>query len=77
MIPGVPDRTEPDYHFTYLDQVGGDDVLAVLEAQRNETLWAARRLLGAAVAARYSSGKMERAISCVHVSDTERHSGHA
>ncbi|MBA3579656.1 MAG: hypothetical protein H0W42_06700 [Gemmatimonadaceae bacterium] len=26
---------------------------------------------------RDSSGKMERAISCVHVADTERHSGHA
>ena len=52
-------------------------MLAVLEAQRNETLALLDDFSETRSLHRYSSGKMERASSCVHVNDTERHSGHA
>ncbi len=73
MILSVPDRTEAaDYYFTYIDQVAGEDVLAVLEAQLDDTLALLDNFSEAQSLHRYAPGKWSaREVMC-HVNDTER-----
>jgi hypothetical protein len=70
---GRPTNTEAaPIYFTYIDQVAGDDVLAVMERQLEET-----HTLFAGIAEedslhRYESGKWSMRQLLNHVTDTER-----
>jgi len=72
-MPSAPDRAEAaDYYFTYIDKVRGNDVLAVLEAQLDDTLALLDDFSEAQSLHRYAPGKWSaREVMC-HVNDTER-----
>jgi hypothetical protein len=68
-----PDRSEASaYYFTYIDRVGGDDIVEILDAQGAETL----RLLQSIPDDRslhcYAPGKWSVREVVAHLNDTER-----
>jgi len=72
-MPSAPDRAEAaDYYFTYIDKVVGNDVLAVLEAQLDDTLALLDDFSEAQSLHRYAPGKWSAREVICHVNDTER-----
>lgn len=70
---GRPAETEAaPYYFTYIDQVSGDDPLAVIESQLDESLSLFARLSEEQSQFRYAPGKWTIGELLNHISDTER-----
>jgi len=69
----MPDRTEAaEYYFTYIDQVTGTDVLAMLEAQASEVPAFFESIADERSLHRYESGKWSIREVLSHINDTER-----
>jgi hypothetical protein len=67
-----PEQAEAaTYYFTYIDQVPGDDVVGVLEAQLEETTFF-RGISEVASLYRYAPGKWSIREVLSHINDTER-----
>jgi hypothetical protein len=72
-MTGNPDRTEAaEYYFTYIDQVTGDDVCDVLEAQLPETLALLQGISEEQSLRRYADDKWNIREVLSHVNDCER-----
>jgi DinB superfamily len=72
-IEGRPAADEAGaYYFGYIDQVEGDDVLAVLEAQLAPTLALLRSISEERSLHRYAADKWSYRQALAHLSDTER-----
>lgn len=73
MLVNAPDRTEyADYYLPYIEKVPGNDVMAVLEAQLDDTLGLLDEFSESGSLFRYAPGKWSaREVMC-HVNDTER-----
>jgi hypothetical protein len=70
---GRPDRSEAgEYYFTYIDRIKGDDVCAVLDAQRTSTVAALRAISDEASRHRYAADKWSLREVLGHLNDTER-----
>lgn len=73
MMTTTPDRTEAaEYYFTYIDQVPGGDVCAILEAQLAETLALLHGISDDKSLHRYAPDKWSIRQVQSHVNDTER-----
>ena len=69
----APDRTETaEYYFTYIDQVGGGDICAILENQLAETLALLNGISEARSLHRYAPDKWSIRQVLSHLNDTER-----
>ena len=72
-MTGIPDRTEAvEYYFTYIDQVTGDDVCQVLEAQVPQTLALLHGISEEQSLHRYADDKWNIREVLSHVNDCER-----
>lgn len=70
---GRPAATEAaSYYFTYIDKVPGDDAVAVLKTQLDETLAFLRGISDERSRHRYAPGKWSLREALNHVNDTER-----
>ncbi len=70
---GRPESTEAaPYYFTYINQVGSDDVLSVIEGQLQEVLSLCSEISEERSAHRYSPDKWSIRQVLNHVTDTER-----
>jgi hypothetical protein len=70
---GRPQPVETaDYYFTYIDQVAGDDDLAVMERQLDESLALFANISGERSLHRYAPDKWSIRELLNHVTDTER-----
>jgi hypothetical protein len=69
----IPDRTEAaDYYFTYIDQVAGGDICAILAAQANETISFLRGISVERSLFRYAPDKWSIRQTVGHLNDAER-----
>ncbi len=72
-MPGRPQTDEAaPYYFTYINQVAGDDVVAVLESQLDESLAFFRGISEGKSLHRYAPEKWSIRQTLSHVSDAER-----
>jgi hypothetical protein len=70
---GTPDHTEAaTYYFTYIDQVRGDDILAILATQLDGTLALLRGIDEERSLLRYAADKWSIREVLSHVNDAER-----
>lgn len=68
-----PNRDEAaEYYFKYIDSVAGDDICAVLEAQRTETLAFLRKIPESRGHRRYAADKWTIKGVLAHINDCER-----
>lgn len=68
-----PDRTEaPEYYFTYIDQVSGGDICAILHTQLAETMTLLESISDDLSLHRYASDKWTIRQVVNHLNDTER-----
>lgn len=73
MLVNAPDRTEfADYYLPYIEKVSGNDVMAVLEAQLDDTLGLLDDFSESGSLYRYAPGKWSAREVMSHVNDTER-----
>jgi hypothetical protein len=72
-ITTVPDRTEAaEGYFTYIDQVAGNDICQILEAQLTETLALLHGISDDQSLHRYAADKWSIREVVSHLNDTER-----
>jgi hypothetical protein len=72
-ITTLPDRSEAaEYYFTYINQVTGTDICAILETQRDETAAELRAIPEDRSHHRYAPGKWSLREVLGHLNDTER-----
>jgi hypothetical protein len=70
---GRPEPTEAaPYYFTYIDQVQGDDILAVIERQLDESLLLFLKISEESSEHRYAPDKWSIRQVLNHITDTER-----
>jgi hypothetical protein len=68
-----PERTEaPDYFFTYIEEVAGDDIGAILDSQATETLSLLKGISEEDSLRRYAPDKWSIRELVNHVNDCER-----
>jgi hypothetical protein len=68
-----PERTEAaEYYFTYIDQVGGNDVLSVLASQSTDVVETFRAIDETQSLHRYAEDKWSIREVLNHINDTER-----
>src|ERR1051325_9959369 len=61
-----------EYYFTYINQVEGDDILAIIESQSQDAITLLNSISEEASRHRYAAGKWSIRQLLNHVTDTER-----
>jgi hypothetical protein len=72
-MPGRPEKDEAaPYYFTYIDQVEGDDPLAAMQRQLDDTGGMLAAISEEKSLHRYAAGKWSLRQALSHINDTER-----